>query len=62
MRWMVVAVVVALVAVAAVNVALLTYSGDRHDPVGQLSPVANIQHQPQPAAPPASGEREHEDD
>ena len=47
MKWAVVAVVVTLVAIAAVNVALLTYSGDRHDPVGQLSPVASIQHQPQ---------------
>ena len=60
MRWVVVAVVACLVAVAAVNVALLTYSGDRHDPVGQLSPIANVQQQPQPA--PAPARAEHEDD
>jgi len=39
-RWAVVAAVVALAAVVAVNVLLLGASGDRHDPVGRLSPVA----------------------
>jgi hypothetical protein len=58
-----VAVVVALVAVAAANAALLVYSGDRHDPVGQLSPIANVQ-QPQPRqpAPPVPRATDPEDD
>lgn len=42
MRWVVVAVVAALAAVVAVNVLLLSSSGGRHDPVGQLSPVASV--------------------
>jgi hypothetical protein len=37
------AIVAALAAVIAVNVGLLLFSGDRHDPVGRLSPVARIQ-------------------
>ena len=40
MRWTLVAVAVALAAVVAVNALLLFYGGDRHDPVGNLSPVA----------------------
>jgi hypothetical protein len=56
MRWVVAAVVVALVAVVGVNVLLLDYSGARHDPVGRLSPVANlttqtVQTRPLPPAP-----------
>jgi hypothetical protein len=45
--WVVVTVA-ALTAVVAVNVALLSYGGDRHDPVGRLSPVATV---PAPAPP-----------
>jgi hypothetical protein len=41
-RWAVTAAVAALAAVVAVNVLLLAYGGDRHDPVGRLSPVANL--------------------
>jgi hypothetical protein len=42
MRWAIAAVVAGLAAVVAVNVLLLSYTGDRHDPVGRLSPVANL--------------------
>ena len=42
MRWAVAAIVVALAAVIAVNALLLGYGGDRHDPVGRLSPVAGF--------------------
>jgi len=41
--------VVAVAAAIAVNVLLLGYGGDRHDPVGRLSPVANL---PAPAVRP----------
>jgi hypothetical protein len=41
MKW-VLLVAVALAAVIAVNAALLSYGGERHDPVGQLSPVATM--------------------
>lgn len=63
MRWVVVAVA-ALAAVVAVNVALLAYGGDRHDPVGKLSPLATL---PSPAPAPAPtttvqhGEHEEDD-
>jgi hypothetical protein len=43
----------AVVAVIAVNVALLSFGADRHDPVGQLSPVATF---PLPATPVVRGE------
>jgi hypothetical protein len=49
MRRTVAAVVAAVAAVIAVNVLLLGYGGDRHDPVGRLSPVANL---PAPAVQP----------
>lgn len=52
MKWALAAVVVAVVAAVAVNVLLLGYGGDRHDPVGRLSPVASLPH-PSPAPPPA---------
>jgi hypothetical protein len=55
-KW-VVAALAAVAAVVAVNVALLSYGGDRHDPVGRLSPVATL-----PAAPPAVAPHEREDD
>ena len=42
MRWALATLVAALTAVVAVNVLLLGYSGDRHDPVGRLSPVADL--------------------
>lgn len=42
MRAAVAAVVVALAAVVGVNALLLAYSGARHDPVGRLSPVADL--------------------
>lgn len=47
MSWVVVAVA-ALTAVVAVNVALLSYGADRHDPVGRLSPLTTL---PGPAPP-----------
>ena len=46
MRWAVAAVVVALAAVVAVNALLLAYGDQRRDPVGRLSPVANLVHAP----------------
>ena len=58
MRWIVVAAA-AVAAVVAVNVALLAYGGDRHDPVGKLSPVATM---PSPAPPVTVTRGEHEDD
>jgi hypothetical protein len=48
MRWAVGAVLVALVAAVAVNVLLLGYGADRHDPVGRLSPVADLRTPPPP--------------
>ncbi len=42
MRWIVAAVVVALAAAIGVNALLLGYGTTRHDPVGRLSPVANL--------------------
>jgi hypothetical protein len=59
MRWTIAAIVAALAAVVAVNVALLTYAGDRHDPVGRLSPIASLPAAPGPTAPlPRHAERE----
>lgn len=65
MKWALV-VLVALAAVIAVNAALLSYGGARHDPVGRLSPVATM---PAPSSttprpPPTTGEHHdhHEDD
>lgn len=49
MRWTAVAVALALAAVVAVNVLLLFYGGDRHDPVGKLSPVVTQPGSPTPA-------------
>lgn len=48
MRWLVVAAA-ALAAVVAANVALLRYGGDRHDPVGNLTPVASVPQHPAPS-------------
>ncbi len=42
MRWIVAGVVVALVAAISVNALLLGYGTNRHDPVGRLSPIANL--------------------
>ena len=41
MRWIVVAAV-GFVLVLGANLALLGSGGDRHDPVGRLSPVAHV--------------------
>jgi hypothetical protein len=46
MKWIVVAVVVAVAAAIGVNALLLGYGTSRHDPVGRLSPVANLQNPP----------------
>ena len=54
MKWAGASVVAALAAIVAVNVLLLTYGGDRHDPVGRLSPVARLPAQtvrPRPVSP-----------
>lgn len=56
MRWLLLALV-AVAAVVAVNVALLSHSGAPNDPVGKLVPVASI---PTPPAPTVT--RGHEDD
>ena len=43
MRWAILAaVILAVTAAVAANVLLLSYGADRTDPVGRLSPVANI--------------------
>lgn len=60
MTGLAVAVAVAVAAVAAASALLLTFGGDRHDPVGQLSPVAHIA--PPPAAPPQVVDRGEKDD
>jgi hypothetical protein len=60
-----IAVAVALVAVVAANVLLLGYGRDRHDPVGRLSPVANLPAIPAtvPRAPTTTGgDDRHADD
>ena len=66
MTRIVVAVAVALAAVVAANVLLLGYGRDRHDPVGRLSPVANLPATSTtvPKAPTATtgGEDQHADD
>lgn len=56
MRWAIAPIAVALAAVVAVNVLLLAYGGDRHDPVGRLSPVADLP-SPPAAAPKSRGSR-----
>ena len=56
MRWAVGAIVLALVAIVGVNALLLAYGGDRHDPVGRLSPVTQLPvltGKPRPLPPPA---------
>jgi hypothetical protein len=55
-RWLLLALV-AVTAVVAVNVALLSHSGAPNDPVGKLVPVASI-----PTPPAATVTRGHEDD
>lgn len=65
--WRVLLLVLAVAAAAAaVNLVLLGYVGDRHDPVGKLSPVApGIVTTPGPAQTPTTPQRhdgEHEDD
>lgn len=42
MRWIAIGVVVALAAAIGVNALLLGYGATRHDPVGRLSPVADL--------------------
>lgn len=51
MRWAILAaVILAVTAAVAANVLLLSYGADRSDPVGRLSPVANV---PAPAPRPS---------
>jgi hypothetical protein len=55
-RWVAGAIVLALVAVVTVNALLLAYGGDRHDPVGRLSPITHLPAPtgtPRPLPPPA---------
>lgn len=61
MKWVLV-VLVALAAVIAANVVLLSYGGDRHDPVGRLSPVASLRAPPPAVGHERSHAREHDDD
>jgi hypothetical protein len=42
MKWALGAMLAALAATVTINVLLLGYGGTRHDPVGRLSPVANL--------------------
>ena len=43
MTWRIAAVVVALIAVVAANALLLAFGSNHKDPVGRLSPIAQIQ-------------------
>ena len=60
MRWLLLALV-AVAAVVAVNVALLSHSGAPNDPVGKLIPVASIP-RPTPAAPAVTVTQSHPED
>ncbi len=51
MKWLLAVAVAALTAIVAANVVLLVYGDNRHDPVGQLSPVANLRTTPAPLVP-----------
>ncbi len=42
MKWLIMSIVVALTAVVAANALLLVYGANRNDPVGRLSPIAEI--------------------
>lgn len=62
MRWAPAVIVMALLAVVAVNALLLAYGRDRHDPVGQLSPVTGrsaptVKARPLPPSPAAKDEQ-----
>ena len=46
MKWLLVVLLATLAATVVINVLLLGYGGSEHDPVGRLSPVADL---PQPA-------------
>lgn len=61
MRWIVVAVVVAFAAAIGVNALLLGYGTNQHDPVGRLSPVADLK-APATTTRPARTETHTEDD
>ncbi len=61
MRWAIVAVVVAVAAAIGVNALLLGYGTSRHDPVGRLTPVANL-HGPASTTPVAPQPAHGEDD
>jgi len=50
-RWAIGSIIVALAAVVAVNAVLLAYGGQRNDPVGKLSPVAEVVHAPRKTVP-----------
>ena len=39
MKWLIMAIAVALAAVVAANALLLVYGANRNDPVGRLSPI-----------------------
>lgn len=43
MKWALGAMLAALAATVTINVLLLGYGGTHNDPVGRLSPVANLQ-------------------
>jgi len=51
-RWVIAAVAVVAATVAATTALLLGYSAQRNDPVGRLSPIANL-HSPAPAGTPS---------
>ena len=63
MRWVVLALT-CVAAVVAVNIALLSATGTRHDPVGRLSPVGTTIPTPSSGAvvPPAPPAAHREDD
>jgi hypothetical protein len=60
-KWLIVSVAVALAAVVAANALLLVYGGNRHDPVGRLSPIAKtrLNLTPQRPAPPVTRTTRH---
>jgi hypothetical protein len=60
MRWVIASLAVVAATVAATTALLLGYSARRNDPVGRLSPVANL-HTPAPATPTVTVHGESDD-
>jgi hypothetical protein len=56
LKWLIMAVAVALATVVAANALLLVYGGNRNDPVGRLNPIATtrLDLPKQPPTPPGT--------